>query len=93
MAGKPSSIVSQFPWEELCKAAFLETDRALLPERISVAARTLLLRLLDLTAGRGNESEVGAVEGALGNLAVLKRESESSNPCSINSVQQAARKA
>ena len=58
-------------------AALLETDSAQLPELIKVAAGTLLHRLLVLTASRGNESEVGAVEDALGSLAVLKRENDS----------------
>ena len=78
MAGKPSSIVPKFPWEEVYIAAMLETDSARLPERMRVAAGALLLRLLDLTAIRGNEKEVEAVEDALGRLAVLKREIESS---------------
>lgn len=75
MAGKPSSIVPKFPWEEVYIAAMLETDSARLPERIRVAAGALLLRLLDLTVIRGNEREVEAVEDALGRLGVLKSES------------------
>jgi hypothetical protein len=77
MAGSHSSTVSHFSWEEIYMAALLETDSARLPELIKVAAGTLLERLLVLTASRGNESEVGAVEDALGRLAVLKRENDS----------------
>ena len=60
-------------------AALLETDSSRLPELIKVAAGTLLDRLLMLTASRGNEIEVGAVEDALGSLAVLKRENDSAS--------------
>jgi hypothetical protein len=77
MAGQPPSIVPHFSWEELYMAALMETDSTRLPELIRVAAGTLLDRLLMLTASRGNESEVGAVEDALGSLAVLKRENDS----------------
>jgi hypothetical protein len=77
MAGPPSSTVFHFSWEEIYMAALLETDSTRLPELIKVAAGTLLDRLVVLTANRGNESEVGAVEDALGSLAVLKRENDS----------------
>jgi hypothetical protein len=60
-------------------AALLETDHSRLPQPLNVAAGTLLDRLLVLTASRGNETEVGAVEDALGRLAVLKREHDSSS--------------
>jgi hypothetical protein len=79
MTGPPSSTVFHFSWEEIYMAALLETDSAQLPELIKVAAGTLLNRLLVLTASRGNESEVGAVEDALGSLAVLKRENDSAS--------------
>jgi hypothetical protein len=79
MAGQTLSSVSHFSWEEIYMAALLETDSTQLPELIKVAAGTLLDRLLVLTAGRGNESEVGAVEDALGSLAVLKRENDSAS--------------
>jgi hypothetical protein len=79
MAGPHSSTVSPFSWEEIYMAALLETDGTRLPELIKVAAGTLLERLLVLTANRGNESEVGAVEDALGSLAVLKRENDSAS--------------
>jgi hypothetical protein len=79
MAGQPSSTVPHFSWEEIYMAALLEADTSRLPELIKVAAGTLLDRLLVLTASRGNESEVGAVEDALGSLAVLKRENDSAS--------------
>jgi hypothetical protein len=79
MAGTQSSIVSHFSWEEIYMAALLETDSTRLPELMKVAAGTLLERLLVLTASRGNESEVGAVEDALGSLAVFKRENDSAS--------------
>jgi hypothetical protein len=79
MVGPPSSTVFHFSWEEIYMAALLETNSARLPELIKVAAGTLLDRLLVLTASRGNESEVGAVEDALGSLAVLKRENDSAS--------------
>ena len=85
MTGPPSSTVFHFSWEEiylgrdLHGGPLLETDSAQLPELIKVAAGTLLNRLLVLTASRGNESEVGAVEDALGSLAVLKRENDSAS--------------
>ena len=60
-------------------AASLETDSSRLPEVLNVAAGTLLDRLLALTASRGNGIEVGAVEDALGRLAVLKREHDSAS--------------
>ena len=77
MAGPLSSTVFHFTWEEIYMAALLETDSSRFPELLNVAAGTLLDRLLVLTASRGNESEVGAVEDALGSLAVLKRENDS----------------
>ena len=77
MAGPSSSTVFHFSWEEIYMAALLEPDTSRLPDLIKVAAGTLLDRLLVLTASRGNESEVGAVEDALGSLAVLKRENDS----------------
>jgi hypothetical protein len=79
MAGPDSSTVSHFSWEEIYMAALLETDSTRLPELIKVAAGTLLERLLVLTPSRENESEVGAVEDALGSLAVLKRENDSTS--------------
>jgi hypothetical protein len=79
MAGPHSSTVSHFSWEEIYMAALLETDSTRLPELIKVAAGTLLERLLVLTASRGHESEVGAVEDALGSLAVLKRGNDSAS--------------
>lgn len=79
MAGPLSSTVFHFTWEEIYMAALLETDSSRLPELLNVAAGTLLDRLLVLTASRGNETEVGAVEDALGRLAVLKRELDSSS--------------
>jgi hypothetical protein len=79
MAGQPSSTVFRFSWEELYMAAVRETDTTRLPELLSVAAGTLFDRLLVLTASRGNEIEVGAVEDALGRLAVLKRENDSAS--------------
>ena len=60
-------------------AALQETDSTRLPELVSVAAGTLFDRLLVLTASRGNEIEVRAVEDALGSLAVLKRENDSAS--------------
>ena len=77
MAGTLSSTVFHFSWEEIYMAALLETDGSRLQELLNVAAATLLDRLLVLTASRGNETEVGAVEDALGRLAVLKRERDS----------------
>jgi hypothetical protein len=79
MAGPHSWTISHFSWEEIYMAALLETDSTRLPELIKVAAGTLFERLLVLTASRGNESEVGAVEDALGSLAVLKRENDSAS--------------
>jgi hypothetical protein len=79
MAGSPSSTGFHFSWEEIYMAALQETDNTRLPELIKLAAGTLLDRLLVLTASRGNESEVGAVEDALGSLAVLKRENDSAS--------------
>ena len=68
MAGPLPSTVFHFSWEEIYMAALLETASAQLPELIKVAAGTLLHSLLVLTTSRGNESEVGAVEDALGSL-------------------------
>jgi hypothetical protein len=79
MARQHSSTVFHFSWEDLYMAALLETDSSRLPELIKVAAGTLFDRLLVLTASRGNEGEVGAVEDALGSLAVLKRENDSAS--------------
>ena len=79
MAGEPSTTVFHFSWEEIYMAALMETDSTRLPELMNVAAGTLLDRLLMLTACRGNEIEVGAVEDALGSLAVLKRENDSAS--------------
>ncbi len=79
MAGPSSSTVFHFSWEEIYMAALLETDSSRLPELLNVAAGTLWDRLLLLTANRGNETEVGAVEDALGRLAVLKREHDSAS--------------
>ena len=77
MAGRHSSTVFHFSWEEIYMAALLETDSSRLRELLNVAVGTLLDRLLVLSASRGNEVEVGAVEDALGRLAVLKREHDS----------------
>ena len=79
MTGQPSSTVFHFSWEEIYMAALLESDSARVPELIKVAAGALLDRLLVLTANRDNESEVAAVEDALGSLAVLKRENDSAS--------------
>jgi hypothetical protein len=77
MARRHSSTGFHFSWEEIYMAALMETDSSRLPELMNVAAGTLFDRLLVLTANRGNETEVGAVEDALGRLAVLKRENDS----------------
>ena len=79
MARQHSSAVFHFSWEEIYMAALMETDSSRLPELMNVAAGTLLDRLLVLTANRDNESEVAAVEDALGSLAVLKRENDSAS--------------
>jgi hypothetical protein len=79
MARQHSSTVFHFSWEEIYMAALMETDSSRLPELMNVAAGTLLDRLLVLTASRGNEIEVGAVEDALGRLAVHKRENDSAS--------------
>jgi hypothetical protein len=79
MARQHSSTVFHFSWEEIYMAALLETDSSRLLEPLHVAAGTLLDRLLALTASRGNESEAGAVEDALGSLAVLKRRNDSAS--------------
>jgi hypothetical protein len=71
-------IVPEYPWEEPYITAMLEADKERLPERIRVAQGTLLLRLFELTACRGNETEVQAVEDALRGLEIIAQRSESS---------------
>jgi hypothetical protein len=76
--GHEPHIVPEYPWEEPYITAMLEADKERLPERIRVAQGTLLLRLFELTACRGNETELQAVEDALRGLEIIKQRSESS---------------
>jgi len=52
----------------------LETDRNALFERVEAAEAAVLTRRDALTQGPGDEEEQRAIEDALSNLRVLKRE-------------------
>ena len=63
-----------FPWEVPYMAAVLETDDAVLPERLREAERAVTQRLISLPDLHENDNERQALERALEGIARLQRE-------------------
>ena len=61
------------PWEELYRAAVLETSIALLPQRIDVARTALSARLQEIKQAPDLIQERSRLECALNMLELLKR--------------------
>ena len=74
MAIQPSSESEPYSWEEVYKAAVLETDNAQLEQRIEVAEGALLTRWLELTNRHERRMEIQAMVNANLALRDLKRE-------------------
>jgi len=74
VAIQPSSESERYCWEEVYKAAVLETDNAQLEQRIELAEGALLTRWLELTNHHENRVEIQAIVDATVALRNLKRE-------------------
>ena len=73
MANSPSES-HPYSWEEVYKAAVLETDNALLEQRIRKAEELLVTRWLELTNRDEHGFEIEAIVSALRAIRTLKRE-------------------
>jgi hypothetical protein len=62
-------------WQRLYQEALVELDMDILQERLAVAEAAILLRLQALSPNPDCLSERYAIEDALANLRILKRES------------------
>jgi hypothetical protein len=62
-------------WQRLYRDALVELDMNILQERLAAAEAAILLRLQALLPTRDCLSERYAIEDALANLRILKRES------------------
>lgn len=74
MANRPSSKRHDYPWKAAYRAAALESNKALLEKRITLAQEVLMTRLRALTGAEEQRSEIRAIEKALKTLAVIKWE-------------------
>lgn len=59
-------------WKILYRTAFLETNKSVLPQRVSEAEEAVLLRGRELFYGNGDPEEKEALEDALYALRALK---------------------
>lgn len=59
-------------WKILYRVAILETNKSLLPQRVSEAEEAVILRGRELFYGKGDPEEKEALEDALHALRVLK---------------------
>ena len=73
MAHQPAPNRYRYPWHALYLAALLETDKALLADRIKVAEEELIARESVLTTNMWDAVELSAIEDALHALEVLRR--------------------
>jgi len=62
------------PWKMAYRAAALESNKAILEKRISVAQEALMTRLIALTGSEEQRSEIRDIERALRTLLVIKFE-------------------
>jgi hypothetical protein len=62
------------PWKIAYRAAALESDNALLENRIKAAQDLMMSRLLELFDTHADRSEIRAIEKALRTLSVIKWE-------------------
>ena len=68
---------AEYAWEEVYKAAFVETDDGLLPNRIHTAKIAIDNRLHELQLDHGGMPEERlAISDALAGLIILRRELE-----------------
>ena len=74
MATQSLSKIHPYSWEEVYKAAVMESDNLLLEERIRVAQEALLVRWLDMTTRQEHRVEMQAIMNAFVALRNLKRE-------------------
>jgi len=74
VAIQPSSESERYCWEEVYKAAVLETDNVQLEQRIELAEGALLTRWLELTNRHENRVEIEAIVDAVVALRTLKQE-------------------
>jgi hypothetical protein len=64
----------QYVWTEIYRTTLLELDQKKLKELLPQAEQLLLRRQAELIGSRGHRPEIQALEDALRNLRVLKRE-------------------
>jgi len=74
MSNHSSSKIHSYSWKKAYKAAVLETDDALLEQRIEVAEELLVTRWLELTGCDEHGFGIQAIVDAVKALQVLKRE-------------------
>jgi hypothetical protein len=65
---------AQWKWEGPYLQAFLETNAANLPGRITDAEKAIASRTTELRTGADGEMEWQAIEDAMNGLSILKRE-------------------
>jgi hypothetical protein len=61
-------------WQREYESALLETDKSVLFKRVEVAEAAMLIRRDALEHDSSSRTERGAIEDALANLRVLKRD-------------------
>ena len=73
MQAKWRSVMTEYKWHEVYKAALLETDWSKMEERINAAEAALHARTHEFDLDHGGEPEENlAIEGALRGLRVLR---------------------
>jgi hypothetical protein len=66
------AISEAYPWKSLYRAAILETDKAVLPQRVSVAEAAIIAREREIFYAGGNAEEKEELEDALYALHAFK---------------------
>lgn len=59
-------------WRTLYRAAILETNRSVVPQRVSEAEQAVIARVREVFYGHGTREEKDALEAALHGLRALK---------------------
>jgi hypothetical protein len=78
MKAKRRSVMTEYKWHEVYKAALLETDWSKMEERINAAEAALHARTHEFDLDHGGEPEENlAIEGALRGLRVLRDDAAS----------------
>ena len=75
MSEQDTSSSLKFPeWQQLYRAAVIETDHEKLEERVTYAENAIFTRLQSIASADDHHAERHAIQDALTALRVLKRE-------------------